>query len=80
MFLTDANFISNFRGMQTKERPIPVDQCTMSQAANAYIISVAAQKQITPQEAVAFIVETVARGKKNVTRNINAKKKEEVEA
>ena len=52
----------------------------MSQAANAYIISVAAQKQITPQEAVAFIVETVARGKKNVTRNINAKKKEEVEA
>ncbi|MCC8147921.1 hypothetical protein [Akkermansia sp.] len=62
-----------------KKEIVPYDASQRSNDANTLILSVAAEKNITPQDALALIVETVARGKKNVTRNTNAKK-EEVEA
>ncbi len=62
-----------------KKDIVPYEASQRSNEANAFVLSVAAEKNITPQDALALIVETVARGKKNVTRNTNAKK-EEVEA
>ena len=81
--LQNAHRVRRVRGMR-KEVPkkdiVPYEASQRSNEANAFVLSVAAEKNITPQDALALIVETVARGKKNVTRNINAKKKEEVEA
>ena len=65
--------------MQPKKEIVPYEASQRSNEANAFVLSVAAEKNITPQDALALIVETVAGGKKNVTRNTNAKK-EEVEA
>lgn len=77
--LQNAHRVRRVRGMR-KEVPkkdiVPYEASQRSNEANAFVLSVAAEKNITPQDALALIVETVARGKKNVTRNINAKKKE----
>lgn len=52
--------------MQSNEHTIPIDPGSMSQIANAYILGLAASMNITPQEATAVIIETVARRRTNL--------------
>ena len=63
-----------FSDMQTREHPIPVDPGTMSKEATAYILGVAASKNITPQEATAIIIEAIAKRRIDISKTPNPKK------
>ncbi len=52
--------------MQPNEHTIPIDPGSMSQVATAYILGLAAERNMTPQEATAMIIETVARRRTNL--------------